>query len=181
MGSRSTEGTATVTVPVHVVPDRGRVGVVLGEVVHIPDQDASQEGGQCAEQEDRAEKEGEGHRGQNIRLEEQEGLKATEIHSSSGKASEVWRRSEEPKEGIRIGRGAKAKRGGEEIGGRKKESLQACRGAAGRARSGSQVGVLRLLQAGAVQEGRQVQVLARPGGRAEGGEAEPLRGRARQR
>merc|ERR1712039_320024 len=80
---------------VHVVPDRGRVGLVLGVVVHIPDQDASQEGGQCAEQEDRAEKEGEGHRGQNIWLEEQERLKATEIHSASGKASEVWRRSKE--------------------------------------------------------------------------------------
>ena len=60
--SRSAQG--TVTVPVHVVPDRGRVGVVLGEVARIPDQDASQEGGQCAEQEDRAEEEGEGHRGE---------------------------------------------------------------------------------------------------------------------
>ena len=46
------------------MPDRGRVGVALVEVVHIPDQDASQEGGQCAEQEDRAEEEGEGHRGE---------------------------------------------------------------------------------------------------------------------
>ena len=46
------------------MPDRGRVGVVLGEVVDISDQDASQEGGQCAEQEDRAEEEGESHRGE---------------------------------------------------------------------------------------------------------------------
>ena len=36
--------------------------------------------------------------GQNLWLEEQEGLQATEIHSASGKASEVWWRSKEPKE-----------------------------------------------------------------------------------
>ena len=36
--------------------------------------------------------------GQNVRPEEQEGHEATEVHSASGKASEVGRRSQEPKE-----------------------------------------------------------------------------------
>ena len=36
--------------------------------------------------------------GQNVRPEEQEGHEATEVHSASGKASEVGRRSKEQKE-----------------------------------------------------------------------------------